>query len=287
VSASQIAAANAMFRWAESRRGPSRILDDPWAGHLMDASARLAAIRYARFAVPALARTIDELCTAHCVRHRAIDELVCRAIEQHGCDQVVIVAAGYDMRASRFRDVGAGRGSKVRWFEIDHPATQARKIERLRGARDVNVDVVRAPIDLMVQDLGAVAHAAGVDPARPTVFVAEGIVHYLSLARLERLFAAVAGMRAPARLVFSYITHDAVARATPTFKNLVRIVREIPALSFTSRELAARAEKSGLLGFRDWGFEAQVADFAAHAVRRTAGLAQHVAEVEHAPRRAA
>ena len=40
-------------------------------------------------------------------------------------DQVVIGAAGYDGRALRYAKPG------VRWFEVDHPATQQDKRERL------------------------------------------------------------------------------------------------------------------------------------------------------------
>jgi O-methyltransferase involved in polyketide biosynthesis len=43
----------------------------------------------------------------------------------HGVRQVVTGAAGYDGRAVRY----ARRG--VRWFEVDHPATQADKMERI------------------------------------------------------------------------------------------------------------------------------------------------------------
>jgi methyltransferase (TIGR00027 family) len=276
VNPSRIAAANAMFRWAESRRGPDRILDDPWAGELMESSARLEAIRYSRFAIPPLARTIDELVTAHCVRHRSIDELVCRAIEHDGYEQVVIVAAGYDMRASRFANLGDG----VRWFELDHPATQNHKVLRLAGVRDVNRDVVRAPIDLMTQDLGEVARAAGVDPRKKTCFVAEGIIHYLSHDRFETLLAAVGGMSAPARLVFSFITPDMVSRLTPTLANLFRLVREIPQLHFRPAELEKICGVHGLVDFKDWSFAAQSAEFVRAGARRHAKLTQNVAQVQ-------
>src|SRR5256884_4594366 len=42
-----------------------------------------------------------------------------------GVAQVVVGAAGYDGRAFRYAKPG------VRWFEVDHPATQRDKLERL------------------------------------------------------------------------------------------------------------------------------------------------------------
>src|SRR5580692_2535254 len=42
-----------------------------------------------------------------------------------GVRQVVVGGAGYDGRAFRYAKPG------VRWFELDHPATQADKVERV------------------------------------------------------------------------------------------------------------------------------------------------------------
>ena len=53
-------------------------------------------------------------------RTRFFDEQVLAALDR-GIRQVVIAGAGYDDRALRFRSPG------VRYFELDHPATQADK----------------------------------------------------------------------------------------------------------------------------------------------------------------
>ena len=57
-------------------------------------------------------------------RTRFFDEQVREALGQRRC-QIVIIGAGYDDRALRFRTQG------VRFVEVDHPATQADKRERL------------------------------------------------------------------------------------------------------------------------------------------------------------
>ena len=59
------------------------------------------------------------------VRTSFFDRTVVSAID-HGVRQVVVGAAGYDGRAFRYAKPG------VRWFEVDHPATQRDKLERLR-----------------------------------------------------------------------------------------------------------------------------------------------------------
>jgi methyltransferase (TIGR00027 family) len=59
-------------------------------------------------------------------RTRFFDDQVMGAISA-GVSQVVICGAGYDDRALRFRSTG------VRFFELDHPATQTDKARRLRA----------------------------------------------------------------------------------------------------------------------------------------------------------
>ena len=57
-------------------------------------------------------------------RTRFFDRVVVGAIGR-GVRQIVVGAAGYDGRAFRYAKPG------VRWFEVDHPATQRDKQERL------------------------------------------------------------------------------------------------------------------------------------------------------------
>src|ERR1700728_769543 len=60
------------------------------------------------------------------VRTRFMDDRVMAAIGR-GVRQIVICGAGLDDRALRFRAAG------VRFFEVDHPVTQADKTRRLAG----------------------------------------------------------------------------------------------------------------------------------------------------------
>ena len=75
-----------------------------------------------------------------------------------GVRQVVTGAAGYDGRALRYARPG------VRWFEVDHPATQRDKLARLKrlgvaapGVRFVEADFTRDPVADRLR-------AAGLDP---------------------------------------------------------------------------------------------------------------------------
>jgi len=151
------------------------------------------------------------------------DEQVLAAISA-GIRQVVIVGAGYDDRALRFRTPG------VRFFELDHPATQADKAARLRkmgvraggqaavvlrkteraaarpgrrrGSQAGPDGPVLAPADFRHDDVAAVLAACGHDAGQPSLFVCEGLLVYLDQPTCVRLLSAL-GQRAAAGSVLA------------------------------------------------------------------------------------
>jgi methyltransferase (TIGR00027 family) len=90
-----------------------------------------------------------------------------------GVRQVVIVGAGYDGRALRFAS------PEVRWFEVDHPATQADKRARLAAIGAPSVGTTFVAVDLVRDDLVAALRDAGFEATRPSLFVVEGLLGYL------------------------------------------------------------------------------------------------------------
>jgi methyltransferase (TIGR00027 family) len=125
-----------------------------------------------------------------------------------GVRHVVVVGAGYDDRAWRFRTPG------VRFFEVDHPDTQRDKRIRLEGLR-LSGDVTLVPADLREPGLPARLAAAGHDALIPTLFVLEGLLVYLDEPVIRRLLDDLAGCAAPgSRLTASLAIHaDAVDSA--------------------------------------------------------------------------
>jgi methyltransferase (TIGR00027 family) len=106
------------------------------------------------------------------VRTAFFDDAVMDALAR-GVDQVVILGAGYDGRALRFRTPG------VRFVEVDHPATQGDKRARL-GAIDASVDdIVFVAADFTEPGLGDTLAAAGVGPDQRSLFLCEGVLRYL------------------------------------------------------------------------------------------------------------
>jgi methyltransferase (TIGR00027 family) len=134
-------------------------------------------------------------------RTRFFDEQVLEAIHA-GVVQVVIVGAGYDDRALRFRAPG------VRFFEIDHPATQSDKASRLREMNASTGDLMLAAADFRTDDVAGVLSACGHDRTRPSLFVCEGLLVYLDGDTGIRLLAGLRARAAPgSRLAVSLAAH--------------------------------------------------------------------------------
>jgi methyltransferase (TIGR00027 family) len=110
------------------------------------------------------------------------DRTVVAALDR-GVRQVVIGAAGYDGRPFRYARDG------VRWFEVDHPATQADKRARLDrlGISARHVTFVAA--DFTADSVAKLLLAGGLDPAAPALFCFEGIAAYLDDEVTERVLA--------------------------------------------------------------------------------------------------
>src|SRR5690348_3972031 len=108
-----------------------------------------------------------------------------------GVTQVVIGGAGYDGRAFRYAKPG------VRWFEVDHPATQADKRERIArlGLDAAHITFIAA--DFTADPVAAPLRAAGVDQASPALFLFEGVAVYLERPVIERVLAEFRAVTAP------------------------------------------------------------------------------------------
>lgn len=141
------------------------------------------------------------------------DETLLGACES-GTRQVVIVGAGYDGRALRFRQPG------VRFFELDHPVTQNDKQARLRRLHVDAEDIRSVAVDLGHDSVPRALVAAGHDAATPTHFICEGLTPYLPRSVLEPLLRSLVTAAAPG----STLAVD-FAGASPGHGHLVSRVR--------------------------------------------------------------
>ena len=180
--------------------------------------------------------TIPGLMLHFMLRKRFIEDTV-RASLAAGCEQVVVVGAGFDTLAARL----AAEFPQARFIEIDHPATQAAKRVAIDERR--NLELIAANLaEERLQD--ALAGGAYRRDA-PSVFVIEGLLMYLTDAQIAVLFAAIAELqRAPGTLVFTVMEpasdgHPRFHNATPLVTRLLSLWSE-PFRSAMRREKAAR-----------------------------------------------
>jgi methyltransferase (TIGR00027 family) len=96
-------------------------------------------------------------------------------------------------------------GSRLRIFEVDHPATQAWKRRRLaEAAIPVPECLTFAPIDLQHDTLAGGLAAAGFDSLQPTFFSWLGVVPYLTEAAVWSTLAFIATLPKGAHVAFDY-----------------------------------------------------------------------------------
>jgi methyltransferase (TIGR00027 family) len=271
-SRSLVAGVNAMFRARERERSiHDRIVDDPFAAAFEERDPRVMLVRSARYLQPKLRRMIEELQTAHCLRHRAIDELLIEAIEKENIRQILILGAGYDSRSRRLLP----KDATLRFVEIDQAPVLNRKNER----SEPDPRLERRALDLANGSIAKTVATTRLDPTQPTCIVLEGLIHYLSEATASALFAELRALLAEPQILLTFIRSEIYATAPSRFVQLVRLVNEIPRLHFTHASLEAFVRAHGFEPRGIWTRDQQIERFAPAAARRLIGLAQDVARL--------
>ena len=118
--------------------------------------------------------SIGRLFTA--ARSRIAEDALSRAVDK-GTRQIVILCAGLDTFALR-NPHGA---RQIRIYEVDHPATQAWKSQRLADAQIALPPwLIFVPVDFERDDVGDKLVAAGFQQNSPAFFTWLGVVPYLT-----------------------------------------------------------------------------------------------------------
>ena len=169
------------------------------------------------------------------------------AARVRGVRQYVLLGAGLDTFAYR----ADGGGLTV--FEVDHPATQAWKRERLAEVQiAVPSHVVFAPVNFETETVAEGLVRAGLDKAQPAFFAWLGVVPYLTAeAVYTTLSLIVATMPAGSEIVFDYtlpIPQDGTKNGVSELAARVAAVGE-PLRSFF--EPATLAQKARSIGFSE------------------------------------
>lgn len=186
------------------------------------------------------------------LRTRTIDDQV-EAFVRAGGQQLVLLGAGYDLRATRLESLTMG----VTTFEVDHPATQGHKQDVL-AARGVSPEHVRylawdfeqSPAAALPRALAEIGH----DSSHATLTIWEGVVMYLSESAIKSSLAAISAYSAPgSRLVLNYVDRGRAKAKTP----LLMVVRSV---GEPYREGLEPAEVAEFLRAEGWRVEGNWSD---------------------------
>jgi methyltransferase (TIGR00027 family) len=146
------------------------ILDDPFAMKILREDEK----DVLQFANQHPLASIGRLFTT--ARSRIAEDALSRAVER-GIRQIVILGAGLDTFALR----NPHSARQIRIYEVDHPATQAWKRQRLAEAQIALPPwLIFVPVDFERDDVGEKLVAAGFQQNSPAFFTWLGVVPYLT-----------------------------------------------------------------------------------------------------------
>src|SRR5271170_3709248 len=173
------------------------ILSDPFAMKILREDEK----DVLQFATTHPLASIGRLFTA--ARSRIAEDALSRAVER-GIRQIVILGAGLDTFALR-----NPHGAQLRIYEVDHPATQAGKRERLAEAQIALPPwLILVPVDFQRDDVGEKLVAAGFQQNSPAFFTWLGVVPYLTQDAIGRALDYMASIQ-NSEVVFDYMEPEA------------------------------------------------------------------------------
>ena len=184
---------------------PDAICNDPWALRLAGPEGEALSSRWDAHS-PSMVLWMG-------LRTRYLDDCVTRALDR-GVRQVVVLGAGLDTRAARLARDG------VRFFEVDQPASQADKCERLSSFSDYPMDAATfVPCDFERDDFVKLLEAAGLDRGAPTCFVWEGVIYYLLEAAARSTLERLASEFDPRSLLLFDYLNTKMAKSSPRLRD--------------------------------------------------------------------
>jgi methyltransferase (TIGR00027 family) len=134
------------------------------------------------------------------VRTRFAEDAFATAVARRAVRQLVVLGAGLDTYAYR-----TSFGEGLRIFEVDHPATQAWKRQRLaEAAIPAPCGLIFAPVDFERETLADGLTTVGFVPAQETFFTWLGVVPYLTEQAVFSTLGFIASLPGGAHVVFDY-----------------------------------------------------------------------------------
>lgn len=187
-------------------------------------------------------------------RNRYAEDELEKAIK-HGTTQYVILGAGLDSFAFRRRDLK----DALHIFEVDHPASQQWKKERiLKCGLSIPHNLTFIPLDLQNQTLSEALRIGGYEADFPSFFSLLGVTQYLSESAVFEILQEVVRGASGTVIVFDYVLIDALL--SEESQKIVSIHKKYGAESgepwlsqYHPVDLKDRVKKIGFVDVSDFG----------------------------------
>jgi methyltransferase (TIGR00027 family) len=236
--ASRTALSTSLMRALHTRADPHPLINDPWGDRLVPEAVRRQIDDAALRRSPAYENVVT--------RTRYAEDSL-RAAVNEGVRQYVLIGAGFDsfvLRRPSFAE-------KLDIFEIDHPATQGLKIERIQELGISLPDSVHfIAADLSAESVAAALARSSFRSDRPAFFAWLGVTMYLSrTANLATLRSIARCAHAGSELVLTYVDEKLLNADSAAFRALQERVTAMgePFLSgFDPKTFAATLRECGL-----------------------------------------
>jgi methyltransferase (TIGR00027 family) len=185
------------------------------------------------------------------VRHRYTEDELEKALER-GITQYVILGAGLDSFAYRRQDLE----NKLKVYEVDHPATQTWKKNRLQ---ELNISLPEnltfVPVDFEKRNLTEELFTAGYQSDRPAFFSWLGVTQYLTESAVFQTLREVAAISPRNEIVFEYVLPESLLNGgdRQMVANGKRNPHEPWLSMFDPTELVKKLKEMGYTDLRDFG----------------------------------
>lgn len=235
LAASRTALATSLMRAAHTRLDPHPLIEDAWGDRLVPESVRAVIVDESLLQSRAYPNVIT--------RTRYAEDALRRSLEQ-GVAQYVLIGAGFDSFVLRRPAFSAG----LQIFEIDFPATQELKLERIAQCGISLPDSVHfIAADLAQESVAAALTRSPYRPDRLTFFSWLGVTMYLTREANLATLESVASCAPPgSELAFTYFDERLFQARSAAFQELEKRVAAVgePFLSGFN-PAALRAELAG------------------------------------------
>jgi methyltransferase (TIGR00027 family) len=244
LAASRTALATALMRAAHTRLDPHPLINDPWGDRLVPEFVKRAMAPSDAMLDESLMRSQSY---ANVITRTRYTEDALQAAVTQGVRQYVLVGAGFDSFSLR----RPGFAANLQIFEIDFPATQRLKIERIDACEMALPDSIHfIAADLSQESVAAALARSPFETKQLTFFSWLGVTMYLTReANLATLRSIASCSPAGSEVVFTYLDQGVFQAQSESFRELEQRVAAIgePFLSgFNPAELAACLAACGL-----------------------------------------